>query len=89
MLFQKYDPYLPYVDKVMIWLKDSGIVEQMFNQVLPHKGMKEHVQLEEKKIIIQHILLPIIFLCVGSCLSLISFIVETTEKFQFIRRLLL
>ncbi len=76
MLFQKYDPYLSYVDKVMIWLKDGGIIEKIYNQVLPDRDKKEHWQFEEEKIIIQHILLPILFLSVGSCLALISFLVE-------------
>ncbi len=76
MLFQKYDPYVPYVDKVILSLKDGGIIEQMFDRVLPYRGMKEHAHFEEDKIVTQHIILPIIFLLVGNCLGLLSFIVE-------------
>ncbi len=76
MLFQKYDPYVPYVDKIMLSLKDGGIIEEMFDHVLPYRGMREQVQLEEDKIVFQHILLPIIFLLVGNCLGIFSFFAE-------------
>ncbi len=79
MLFQKYDPYVPYVDKVVSSLKDGGIVEQMFTRVLPYRDMKDHVKFVEEKIIVQHVLLPIIFLLVGNFLGLVTLIGETTR----------
>ncbi len=83
MLFQEHNPYVPYVDEVVIWLKDSGIVDKMFRQVLPYRDMKEHVKFEEEKIIAQHILLPIIFLLVGSFLGLVALAGEILRNWKF------
>ncbi len=80
MFFQKYNPKASYFNDLIELMRDTGITDYFLRRALPYQDMKEHIQVKEEKLVMEHFYLPLIFLLVGLVTGIAAFVVEKTKN---------
>ncbi len=76
MFFQKYDPRARYFDDMINQMKDAGITNHLLSRALPYRDMRTSIDFKEEKLILQHLLIPLV---VFGCSLLAGSIMFTLE----------
>ncbi len=80
MLFKKADYREQYFNEMIPKMYDSGLIDHTINKWKSPKGMNEKIILREEALVLEHLILPLIFLCGGICFSVVMFVAELGEK---------
>ncbi len=79
LVFQRFDPRVDYLDYVIRYVRDTGLIDYYFYKYLPAKNMKEHKVYVEEPLILAHFSLSAI---VWALLFLLSASVFAKEYFK-------
>ncbi len=76
MFFRRYDSRARYFDYVIDWLKDTGLMDFFHKRYMLFENIKEHVEVEEEKLVLEHFLVPTVFGATGLLLGAVALAVE-------------
>ncbi len=69
ILFKNGDIRVQYLDGLVTMMRDAGILEHFFDKWRSAQNMKEHVEIVEEALVLEHLLIPIIVWSVALVLS--------------------
>ncbi len=77
MILKRYDPRVEYFNSVIDYLKDNGLIEAFRQKHFPSKGIKDTEENIEEPLVLEHFVVPLIFLGCGLTLATIKILAET------------
>ncbi len=80
IFFRKFDPRIDFFNLVIDAFTEAGIIDRFFDKYFPHKGIKEHENVTEEKLTIEHFLIPNIFLVSMLSISMAAMMMEVCCK---------
>ncbi len=80
MVFQKFDPRVDYLDYVIRYIRDTGLIHRYFNKYLPPKNIKEHKEHVEEPLVLAHFSLSSVLWAILLLMSVGVFAKEYVQK---------
>ncbi len=77
MIFKRYDPRMEYFNSVIDYLKDNGLIEAFRQKHFPSKSIKDTEETVEEPLVLEHFVVPFIFLACGLTFATIKLLAET------------
>ncbi len=77
MILKRYDPRVEYFNSVIDYLKDNGLIEAFRQKHFPLKNMKDTEETVEEPLVLEHFVVPFIFLACGLILATTKVLAET------------